>query len=98
MKYYATIEGKEYVIEIGPDELKVNDETFPYDFHELSKTGFVSLILNNRSLEAIVEDQDGISNVLISGELYEVKVQDERGLSSGKGSRNDQGCNRKCND
>jgi biotin carboxyl carrier protein len=78
MKYYATVEDKEYVIDIGPDEIKVNDKTYTYNFHELSNAGMVSLIINNRSLEAVVEEREGLSEVLIRGELYPVKVQDER--------------------
>ncbi|MCP5095238.1 MAG: hypothetical protein GY943_06780 [Chloroflexi bacterium] len=78
MKYYATVDDKEYVIDIGPDDIKVNDKTYSYNFHELSTAGLVSLIINNRSLEAVVEERDGLSEVLIKGELYPVNVQDER--------------------
>ncbi|MCA9998609.1 MAG: biotin/lipoyl-binding protein [Anaerolineales bacterium] len=78
MKYYTTVEDQEYIIEIGPDEILVNGEPCSYDFQGLAEVGLVSLILNNRSLEAVVEERDGISEVLIRGELYSVRVQDER--------------------
>ena len=78
MKYYATIEDKEYVIDIEPDKLLVNGEEYGYDFQELQEVGLLSLVINNRSLEAVVEERDGVSEVLISGELYSVQVQDER--------------------
>lgn len=78
MKYYATVEDQEYIIEINPDEILVNGERYSYDFQALSEAGLVSLVLNNHSLEAVVEERDGVSEVLISGELYTVRVQDER--------------------
>lgn len=78
MKYYASIEDKEFVIDIESDKLLVNGKEYSYDFQELQEVGLVSLVINNRSLEAVVEDRDGASEVLISGELYSVFVQDER--------------------
>jgi len=78
MKYYVTVADKEYVIEVGPSELLVNGQKYIYNFQELPEAGLVSLLLNHRSLEAVVEEQDGISEVLIRGELYTVHVQDER--------------------
>jgi len=78
MKYYTTVEDQEYIIEIEPDRILINGEACSYDFQELAEAGLVSLIINNRSLEAVVEERDGVAEVLISGELYSVKVQDER--------------------
>ncbi len=79
MKYYATVDDNEYIIEVVGDEIVVNGDRYDVDFREVSGVGMVSLIINHHSLESIVEDQeDGTSNVLIKGELYSVKVQDER--------------------
>jgi biotin carboxyl carrier protein len=78
MKYYATIQDKQYVIEIGQDEITVDGQKYVIDFQELPEAGMVSLIINNRSLEAIVEEREDVSEVLIKGELYSVAVQDER--------------------
>jgi len=78
MKYYATVDDKEYIIDVESDKLLVNGVEYHYDFQELPEAGLVSLLINNRSLEAVVEERDGISDVLISGELYSVHVQDER--------------------
>ena len=79
MKYYATVDDNEYIIEVAGDEIVVNGERYDIDFREVSGVGMVSLIINHHSLESIVEEQeDGTSNVLIKGELYSVKVQDER--------------------
>lgn len=78
MKYITTINDREYVIEIDHDhEIVVNGAPYEIDFEQLAE-GVLSLLLNHRSLEAVVEAQDDIWNVLIKGELYTVKVQDER--------------------
>lgn len=77
-KYYATVEGKQYEIEIGEGEVYVDGNCYEIDFQELPEAGMVSLIINNRSLEAVVEPVDEGTAVLIQGELYEVQVQDER--------------------
>jgi len=79
MRYIATVNEKEYIIEIDrDDEIVVNGKTYAMDFQELTEGGILSLLLNNRSLEGLVDVQDEHMDVLILGGLYEVKVQDER--------------------
>lgn len=79
MKYFATVNEQEYTIEIDQEEqILVNGEPYQVDFQELLQGGTLSLLINNRSLEAIVNEQDNAWEVLIHGELYSVKVQDER--------------------
>jgi len=80
MKYMTFVNGKEYVIDIDREnEVLVNGEPYAIDFHNLSARGLVSLLLNNHSYEGVVEENDGdMWDVLLRGELYEVKVQDER--------------------
>lgn len=79
MKYYSKINDKEFIIEIRPDgEIVVNDETYSFDFQRLPDGGTVSLLLNNRSVEAVVDEREDSWEVLTQGELYSVRVQDER--------------------
>lgn len=79
MKYITTIGEEEYIIEIDHDhEILVDGVLYEVDFEQLPEGGVLSLLLNHRSLEAVVEAQDDVWNVLIKGELYTVKVQDER--------------------
>jgi len=79
MKYITTIDDQQYTIEIDQEgHLTVNGDLYDVDFQQLSEGGILSLLLNNQSLEAIVEERDGEWEVLIKGELYSVKVQDER--------------------
>ncbi len=79
MKYYAKVHGQEYEIEIHHErEIVVNGERYEIDFQKLPDAGLASLLLSNRSLEAVIEERDGFWEVLIHGQLYAVQVQDER--------------------
>jgi biotin carboxyl carrier protein len=89
MKYITTVKDREYVIEIDhDDEITVNGEKFTIDFQQLSEGGLLSLLLNHRSLEGVVEERDEGWEVLLKGELYPVQVQDERAyrLSKARGT------------
>ena len=80
MKYFTTVGEQEFVIEIDQDKkILVNGEPYEIDFQQLPDAGVATLLLNNRSLEAFVEERDDDTwEVLIHGELYTVSVQDER--------------------
>lgn len=80
MKYYTTVNGKEFTVEIDQeDQITVNGETYRIDFQQLPEGGTLSLLIDNRSLEAIVGARDAEAwEVLLHGELYNVHVQDER--------------------
>jgi biotin carboxyl carrier protein len=79
MKYITTVNGKEYVIEINQEhEITVNGEKHQIDFQQLHGDGPLSLIIDNHSLEAIVDERGQSWEVLLNGELYTVNVQDER--------------------
>lgn len=88
MKYFATVNGVEYTIAIDRDDrIVVNGEVHHINFQQLPEAGTLSLLLDNRSLEAIVEARDDAWEVLLHGELYTVHVQDERAyrLSQARG-------------
>ncbi len=89
MKYFTKVGDQEFVIEIGPDnQILVDGEKFTINFRQLPNSGVTSLLINNRSLEAVVEEQDNSWQVLIRGEQYPVVVTDERmqRLSKARGS------------
>lgn len=88
MKYFATVNGVEYTIEIDrDDQIMVDGQPHHINFQQLPEAGTLSLLLDNRSLEAIVENRDDAWEVLLHGELYTVHVQDERAyrLSQARG-------------
>ncbi|MCP4424171.1 MAG: acetyl-CoA carboxylase biotin carboxyl carrier protein subunit [Chloroflexi bacterium] len=79
MKYITTVKDQEFVIEIDQDdEIVVNGERYAVDFQQLPDGGVSSLLLNNHSFEAVVEERDDTWAVLVRGELYTAKVMDER--------------------
>lgn len=79
MKYITTVNDQEYTVEIDQEgQIMVDGREYRVDFQQLSEGGILSLLLDNHSLEAIVEERDQSWEVLIQGELYTVKVQDER--------------------
>ena len=80
MKYIATINGNEYLIEYDEQqEIYVNGERFKIDLDKVGEGNLYSLLLNQRSLEvaATVTDRDSWE-IMLGGEAYAVKVQDER--------------------
>ena len=92
MKYITQVDDKEYTIEIGrDDEIIVNGESYQINLEESSETGLLSLLINNRSVVAVVEEQDEGWQVLIDGEIYGVSVQDERAyrLAKARGTLGD---------
>lgn len=79
MKYVTLVDDKTFSIEVvQPGQLLVNGEPYQVDLQPLGEGGMLSLLLNNRSIEAVIEERDGYWEVLLEGELYTVRVQDER--------------------
>lgn len=79
MKYITNVNGREYIIEIDQEnEITVDGQKHNIDFQQLADEGSLSLLIDHRSLEAIVDERDDAWEVLLHGELYTVKVQDER--------------------
>lgn len=88
MKYFAKVDDEDFVIEVGNDnQITVNGKPHKIDFRKMPGSGVTSLIIDNHSLEAVVEEQEGAWQVLIRGDLYEVSVEDERSrrLASARG-------------
>lgn len=79
MKYITVVNDEEFIIEIDQEsQIRVNGEEYEIDFQQLTDDGVLSLLIENRSLEAVVEVRDNLWQVLMKGDLYTVQVQDER--------------------
>lgn len=79
MKYITTVNDKTYEIEIAQEgQVLVDGVPRAIDFHRGRAYGVFSLIIDHQSYETIVEERDGTYHVLITGNLYEVSVTDER--------------------
>lgn len=85
MKYLTTIDDKTYTIEINDDSrVTVDGRTYDVDLVALAAQPLYSLILDNRSFEAFVENDGEEWRVLVRGNLYEAKVVDERAVRLAK--------------
>ena len=80
MKYVTIINNEQYEIEIDNDGgILLNGEPRDVDFLNLGGSLY-SVITQNQSLEAVIEDEDNIIEVMMAGRLYETQVLDERAL------------------
>jgi biotin carboxyl carrier protein len=78
MKYVTTINDKKFEIEILNDgSLLVNGERREVDFLSLGPALY-SVIMENLSYEAVVEERDDNIEVLMRGRMYTGQVLDER--------------------
>ncbi len=79
MKYIATIEGKEFTIEIlDENHIIVDGQALEVDFVSVSGQPVYSLIVNGKSYEAYVYPAEDEWEVLRRGRMYPVRVEDER--------------------
>jgi len=79
MKYIATIEDKDYLVEVIDDgHVSINGKTYIIDFDTVIGQPVYSLIVGGKSHEAYVREGDDEWLVLLRGRLYPVQVADER--------------------
>ena len=79
MKYIATIEDQQFEIEINTDhELIADGNRLSVDFQSVAGRPVYSLLLDGRSYEAYVYPTDSGLEVLLQGQLYLVRIEDER--------------------
>ncbi len=79
MKYQTIVNGETFEIEINEDgRILVNNEERAINFQELSHGEMYSLLLDHLSYEAVVDERDDLYHVLMAGDMFEVKVTDER--------------------
>ena len=79
MKYVAEVDGLEFPVEIVDDQhVCFGDQVLEVDLAAVSGEPLYSLIVNNESYEGYVyPDEDGWQ-VLLQGQFYQVRVEDER--------------------
>jgi biotin carboxyl carrier protein len=78
LKYITSVNGHTYEIEINQNgRLTVDGVERLVDFQAM-QSSLYSLLLDHTSVEALVEERDGLLHVQLLGDLYEVTVVDER--------------------
>ena len=79
MKYITTIDNKEFEIEVVDERhIRIGDRLLEVDFESVSGQPVFSLILDGKSHESFVYQNDEDWEVLIRGQQYQVKIEDER--------------------
>ena len=79
MKYIATINDKEYSVEVLDERrVIVNGQIMDVDFVSVSGQPVFSMIVNGKSYESYIQEGDDEWLALLRGRLYSVKVEDER--------------------
>jgi biotin carboxyl carrier protein len=79
MKYIATIEGKEYAIEVIDEKhIRMGDQVLQVDFEPVSGQPVFSLIVDGKSYESFVYRGEDLWEVMLRGKQFSVLVEDER--------------------
>lgn len=78
-KYYATIQGIEYVIEITSEtSVTINDNPRMMDYQPLKQGSSCSLLVDGKLYEPTVYNENGGWEIILKGNRYNVQVEDER--------------------
>jgi len=77
MKYVITVDEKTFEIELGEEgEVWINRRPYKVDMKGVSGQPEYSLLVNNRSYEAHVEDSEGeICRMLVAGRPYSARLE-----------------------
>ena len=79
MKYIATVDDRDYVVEIIDDQhITVDGVTYQVDFDSVGGQPVYSLLIDGRSYEALVYPSEAVWQVLLQGTLFTIQVEDER--------------------
>lgn len=79
MEYEVIVGDHTYLVEIDANGgVLLDGEPVEVDFRVIGQSGLYSLLMNNESFEALVEQVERDWQVLLRGTLYDVHVVDER--------------------
>ncbi len=79
MKYVTVVGDHSYIVDVEHEGEIVQDGVpHKLDIQAIDQEGLYSLLVDNKSYEALVEESDDELRVLINGAMYTVRVTDER--------------------
>jgi biotin carboxyl carrier protein len=79
VRYIATIEGQEFIIEILDEHhLTLDGKEYRVDFLPIGDQSIYSLLLDGCSIDALVYPEENVWRVTFHAESYVVEVEDER--------------------
>lgn len=91
MKYVTTVGDKQFTIDINRDgQITVDGQAIDAEFQQMLDSSMYSMLIGGASHDVRMNEGDGVYEVQLSGEIFEVVVEDERtrrlaGLKSGSG-------------
>ena len=88
MKYITSVGSHQFEIEIEElGQIRIDGEVHQVDVQKVAAGRLYSLLLDHNSYESYVEnDQGNQYQVLLCGELYHVRVDDERAIRLARGT------------
>jgi biotin carboxyl carrier protein len=79
MKYLTRVNGQAFEVKTEDDgRITVGDQTFSVDLEAIDEQTLFSLLIDHKSYELIVDQQQDSFRILLWGEMYEVTVDDDR--------------------
>jgi biotin carboxyl carrier protein len=88
VKYSTTVGDRTFIIDVNREgEVTVDGEVVPLNMISIDRATAYSLLLNNDSYEVLVDEGNGDYQVLLSGHLFNVQVEDERARRLAQASR-----------
>lgn len=79
MKYIATIGDNQFTVDVlDKRHVSLGDQIMDVDFENISGQPVYSLVIDGKSYEAYVYEGENELQVLLQGQQYPVKVEDER--------------------
>jgi biotin carboxyl carrier protein len=79
VRYIATVNGREYVIDLEDGQrIRVDGRTLVVDMRQIEPSHLYSLLVDSLSYEMAIEEMGHTFRVMLDGDLFEVRVEDER--------------------
>ena len=79
MKYVTTIGDEQFTIDINhAGQVTMDGEIINLDMLQMMDTTMYSMIIDGQSHDVRIKESDGFYEVQLSGEIFEVVVEDER--------------------
>ena len=76
MRYVTAVDGKTFAVEITEGgEVIVDGRAYAADLRHIESLSLYSLLVDNQSYEAFVEEREGEYRVVLRGKMYTAQVR-----------------------
>ncbi|HKJ26963.1 MAG TPA: biotin/lipoyl-containing protein [Anaerolineales bacterium] len=81
MKYITTVDGQEYEVELLEDgRIRVGEQEYQVDLREVDDDRVFTVLVDGRSFEAALTNENDHLDVIIQGVRYQTEVVDEHAM------------------